>query len=676
MARAKGRRPLGAASAPASAPEARPGWTAPRKALLLAGIVTALLLDDRQAGKIGDALQMIRPAVSLATTGEIGVSRDIQRDAVARQGGDATSRYGIGMTIAQVPAAVLAPVAERAFGPGASQTLFCLAPFAFGLLAAWAAGRIAAALGAGERGQAMAVLLASLGSPLGAYAAVDLSESLQAAALATALAFSLGARRERAARAGLRRAVAAGFAAGIAVLTKPALVAVAPFALLPLLARAREATGAGIVARAAAAAGGAIPVLAAAAWLEVSRFGSLFGGYEGLGFTYPFLLGAVQLLLGPVKGLVLFFPALLAAVVEAARRMRSGEASAMPGEPAARRLEAAAALLPLAALLAIAASWWAWSGVAGWGPRLLVPGLPGAAALAAVLLERWPARRARAFVGGSIALNALGLLQSPVPVFLVTGRLASTAVPPEIARRFVPVPESAGGGPVLVNGSLLIHEQPLASDFVTHAWLLRVRAVPGPAARARLLDAPPWISARPDLRPVHAPHAPPVAAALAPPLSPGFLGRSLLLRGEDPARGDAYGRALADQVLRAQQQRRLDRALRLATLLWELGPRRDSAALLAESYRLLGRHETLRAFLESIPPEVGRTAPVYAVLALAARDVGETEAARAYLERAAGLGAPGVKRALESDVGGWPPDFATLLAAPGGPPVGPGRTAN
>jgi len=653
-------------------PAAAAGVRAARVALLVVALVSALLLDDRHAGKIGDALQMIRPAVALVTTGEIGVARDIQRDTVTREGGDATSRYGIGMTLAQVPAAFLAPSVERAFGPGASQTLFCLAPFAFGLLAAWASGRVAAWLGAGDRGQAFAVLLASLGSPLGTYAAIDLSETLQAASLALALLFSLGSRRQASKAAAIRWAVAAGVAAGVAVLTKSALFAVAPLALLPLLGVSTERSGAGTWSRLGAAAAGAAPLLVVWASLEISRFGVLFGGYSREGFTYPFFLGAFQLLVGPVKGLFLFFPALVVSLVEASRRLREGGAGTPAGEAAARRLEVAAALLPLGALLAIASSWWAWSGIAGWGPRLLVPGIPGAAALAATAIERWSASRTRLIVGVSIGLNALGLVLSTVPAFLVTGRLALVAVTPEVARRYPAIPVPLGEGKVGITGSLLIHEEPLASDFVTQLWMIGVRAAPDDVERARRLDAPPWLGRRPDLRPALSPYPAPVAAAVAPPLSIGFLGRSLLSRGEDPACGDVYTRALADQVLRAQQQRKLERALRLAALLFELGPRRDSAALLAESYRLLGRHETLRAFLDSLPRELRGSPPVFAVLALAARDVGEERAAKAYLERAAGLGTPAIRAALGRPVSEWPPDFASLVSA-AGPSEAPGN---
>ena len=458
----------------------------------------------------------------------------------------------------------------------------------------------------GRPGQAITVLLASLGSPLGAYAATDLSESLQAACLALALVASLEARRHPARIGALRWAAAAGLAAGTGILAKSALFAVAPLALLPLLSRRAVPSGAGESSRLAAAVAGAAPALASWAWFEISRFGELFGGYQQEGFTFPFLVGAFRLLVGPAKGVFLFFPALAVALVEAYRRVRAPSQAGPDGEATVRRLEVAAALLPLAALLAIASSWWASSGTVGWGPRLLVPGIPGAAALAATAIERWNARRARLLVGVSIALNALGIVQSPLSVFVVTGKLNRIEVSTEVARRFLRNPVPSDGGRVGIAGSYVIHEEPWASDFVTHAWMLWVRAAPDDLERGRRLDAPPWLGRRPDLGLRLSPYPRPVTAAVAPPLSVGFLGRSLL-GGKDPARGDVYARALADQVLRAQQQRKLERAFRLATLLFELGPERESAALLAETYRLLGRHEILRAFLDALPRELRGT---------------------------------------------------------------------
>ncbi|MBK9966758.1 MAG: hypothetical protein IPP07_18525 [Holophagales bacterium] len=106
------------------------GWSASRKALLAVAVVLVACADDRQVGRIGDARQVVQTAVAIATTGEVGVARGIQLSAIPRPGGDAVARYGLGMSLAQLPASALAPSFEKAFGPGGSQSLFLLAPLA------------------------------------------------------------------------------------------------------------------------------------------------------------------------------------------------------------------------------------------------------------------------------------------------------------------------------------------------------------------------------------------------------------------------------------------------------------------------------------------------------------------------------------------------------------------
>ncbi len=624
-------------------------------------VVLVACADDRQVGRIGDARQVVQTAVAIATTGEVGVARGIQLSAIPRPGGDAVARYGLGMSLAQLPASALAPSFEKAFGPGGSQSLFLLAPLALGLLTAAAAGRAARLLGAGGRGEGFAVLLASLGSPLGYYFTCDLSEPLQAACLVGAFVSALEARRQETRGRGLAWAGLGGLAAGAAVLTKAGLVVVAPFALLPLLGPSRSPQGASRGARIAVAATGALPILSVWAAAEYVRFGGLFRSYGGESFSYPFLEGLLRLVLSPNKGLLLFFPALVPALVEAARRWRAGARSA-PGEAGSDRLEVLASLLPLASLLAMAAPWWAWHGVAGWGPRLLVPGLPAVAALAACAAERWKPSRGRTFVAASILLDALPLIQSSAPVATYVTKLAPVPVPAEVARRFPPFggPASSGTEPQ-VPGVFVLNEVPLASDHITHAWLLWVRSGKDARERARRLEYPPWRSSRPDLVSTIVPFSPRFVAAVAPPPSLGFLGRSVV-GGPDPASGKAYSQALSNQVLRALQQRKLDRALDLAGRLHGINPSADSAALVTETYRLLGRRETMMAFVDSLSPKVRATPPIFAVLALAARDAGNEASARAWMERAAALGTPAVTAALGQAPSAWPADYADFLA--------------
>ena len=159
-------------------------------AVAITALVLLLTIDDRYPGAIADGRQMAWTAIAITETGQLGQARG--RDFTwPRAEGDAVSRYGMGMSLAQLPAAWMAPRIEARLGPGASQPLFLIVPLLCVCAAAAAAGWIALGLGLSAGGVAAAVLLTALGSPLGSYASLDLSEPLQAAALALSLACSL-----------------------------------------------------------------------------------------------------------------------------------------------------------------------------------------------------------------------------------------------------------------------------------------------------------------------------------------------------------------------------------------------------------------------------------------------------------------------------------------------------
>ncbi len=160
-----------------------------------------------------------------------------------------------------------------------------------------------------------------------------------------------------------------------------------PLALLPLLAGAWPPARDRIRAWVAAVAGVAVPIAAMLAF-EVVRFGRPFSSYaRGQRFSHPPLDGAWRLLVGPNKGLFLYFPLGLLAAVGLAALVRGSETRG-----------AAVSTLALAAgLLALYSGWWAWDGSGGWGPRFLVPLVPLLAA-AAGAAARTPARRAAGVV--------------------------------------------------------------------------------------------------------------------------------------------------------------------------------------------------------------------------------------------------------------------------------------
>lgn len=629
-------------------PRSVPARPRPARGALLA-VAAALLLsaDDRHAGKVSDGRQTIGTAVAIVETGELGIGKGAPR-AFEREA-DAVSRYGLGASLAQLPAAAAAPAVESAFGPGTSQPLFLLAPLAGVLLAAAAAGGIARLAGASTSLQGLAVLLASLGGPLGSYATSDFSEALQAAALAGALLLALGAARESDPRASRRRAFAAGLAAGAALLIKSSLAAVAPALLLPLLA-ASALRGRRL---AAAAVGAFLPV---AAWVafELHRFGRLFAGYEGEGFTHPLPDGLWRLLVGPNRGLVLFFPAALLAAAALSHALRR------PGD-APLRLAAAGSALAFLALLGTAAAWWAWHGVGGWGPRLLVPAVPLLAPWAALAAEGLGTGSQRAVALLSVALNLPPLLVHPSLVDTYVANCRRAPLTPELERELPALavgPDDAGRPSVSPEN--VLSKEPLASPFLLYPWYAAASAPRSAESRADRLARPPWYEKRPDLGPRLVPFPPELADVVAPPLRSSFFGRALGRGIADPASFSVYLASLSEQVGRAHETGRLERALDLARKLARLDPGEGSDALLLESLRLLRRTEALRAAFASLPEERVSGPSVLVVRALAARDAGDLPLA-ARLGEAVAPYFPGTALARDAArPSSWPATFAAL----------------
>jgi hypothetical protein len=618
-----------------------------RRALLVVAAVLALSADDRHAGKVSDGRQMIGTAVAIVETGSLGLAKGAPR-AVERDA-DAVSRYGFGTPLAQLPAAFLAPRVERRLGPGTSQPLFLLAPFLAVLLAAGAAGRVARLAGATPQGIGLAVLLAGLGSPLGAWATSDFSEPLQAAALGGALALALAAAREDVPGRSARLAAAAGAAAGFAVLVKSSLAAVAPLLLLPLVAAAplrgrRLFSG---------ALGAALPL---AIWLalEVVRFGTPFAGYGGEGFTHPLADGLWRLLVGPNRGLLLFFPA---AVLAAAGLFRAlGTRGDSPV-----RLAAAGSLAATAVLLVTSAAWWAWHGVGGWGPRLLVPAIPLLAPWAALVAGRFADRPRRLVLGLSVALNLPPLLVHPALVDTYVANARRPLLTPELEREVpaLAVEPDEAGRPSVPPDQVLA-KVPAAAPHVVYPWYLAASLAGTPEAVAARLARPPWYEGRPDLGPRLVPFPPELAEILAPQPRVGYLGRSLLHGTADPACGSVYLQELAGQVLRAHETGRLERGLLLADRLASLDPGEQSDALFLESLRLLGRRDTAASHLATLMPERAGSPPVVVVRALLARDRGRPDLA-ARLGEAAAPWFPGTPLAASpGNPAAWPATYAAL----------------
>lgn len=630
----------------ASPPTPRAVWVT----LAAAALVLAAFADDRHVGKVADGRQMIRAAVAIVESGSIGQARDTDFT-LPRTKGDAVSRFGMGTSLLQLPAAWLAPRVEAARGPASSQALFLLVPLVGVLVAAWAAARVALDLGAGVRASTLAALLVALGSPLGSYAAMEFSEPVQAAFLALALAAALSG-SARSGRPELILSATAGTAAGFAVLVKTSLLAVAPWTLLPLLAAGDTAAR---LRRVAAAAAGAMPLLALWAWFEFARFGRLFGGYPDDRFTHSLLDGLWRLLIGPNRGLLLFFPA---AVVAGLWSLRALRGAAVPV-----RLAAAGAWVASLAMVLMAAGYWGWHGMEGWGPRLIVPAVALLAPFAAAWLGQRPAWVGGAVVAACVAVNLPGVLQHPTPVatYVMNCRW------PEISRQeaadfpFYARGETASGAPTVVPFEIL-EKEASASSFLVYPWFMATSRADD-AERARRLASPPWRTAWPEIVPPPELLEGRALAELAPPPRVGFLGRSIWSRGRD-GHAAVYDEALADQVIRAQQLRDLGLALHLAEKLVRLAPEGESDALLLESLRLAGQRDMAAAHLRPLPLERRRHPKINVVLALFERDAGNEAGAKAMLRTVAANfpGAPAFS-AVDRPLAEWPADLHGMTLA-------------
>jgi hypothetical protein len=621
--------------------------------LCVVGAVLFATVDDRHVGRVPDERQIVRTAVAIAETGQIGqaAGRDFSYRA---PDGRFVSRWGLGMSLVEVPEAVLAPAVERVLGAGSSQPLFLL-PSLFLILAAAAfAGEAARLLGASPSGQRAVVMLTGLGSPLGAYGATASSEALQAAALAATFALSLAAVRQVAARTSLALAALGGFAASWAVLAKPSLIVVATILLLPL---AGDGTPGRRARRMLAAAAGYAPGLGLWAWFEYIRFGRLFGAYPGETFSHPFIDGVWRLTIGPNAGLLWFFPTFAIAIWSAARSVAARDRAAMWG-----------VLPPLAGtatMIVMAAGWWAWHGFWGWGPRLIVPAIPLLAAVAAPVVTAWAAPLRTALVVSSMLLNLPGLIQHTAPVAALT----TTAVWPEVTpAEAAAVPRYArrqdADGRWRVSPDQVLAEVPAASPFVVYPWFFWANCCG--SDRAGALATPPWVGARPDLVPNGGRVDEAFRLAVSGPDRAHFWGRGFRPSRADEEYAAAYDQGLIDQIIRLQQRRDAAGALRLANKLVGLAPSGSNDALVLECYRILGSRTGAREYLDGLSYERRRYPGINVVLALFERDAGNDTLARQMLGSVADSfpsDAP-LRRALSAPLAEWPPDLPSMLAPP------------
>lgn len=204
-----------------------------------------------------------------------------------------------------------------------------------------------------------------------------------------------------------RRPLAAGALLGVAFLLKET----AALLVVPILLGTLAIAGARIAARAAA------PVVAALALFAAKNvwiYGSPWVSFQP--FTYGSLAaGTLGLLFDPRKGLVWFAPVFVLALVGWGLELRPATLRRNPSTWAA---------LAFALYFFLTAAWVAWGGGSCYGPRLLVPALPGLALPLAALVERTRGRRL--LHGALLAVLALGFVVqwsaalSPVEAFWST----------------------------------------------------------------------------------------------------------------------------------------------------------------------------------------------------------------------------------------------------------------
>ena len=624
----------------------RSGYILPATVLVVL-LILAALGDDRYVGLIADGRQMIRTAVAIAETGEIGQARG--RDfTVARPQGDAVSRFGMATSLFQVPAALLAPHLEMSLGPGSSQALFLVVPWVAIGIAAAAAGTMARMLGGGNLEVALAVVLASVGSPLGSYAALEFSEPVQAATLIGALAAALAAAQSSGSRHRLE--FAAGFAAGLAVLTKSSLIVAAPATLLPLVDPGSAPRTRRALFRAAAGAAGPLML-----WVifELLRFGRMFGGYPDDRFTHPWFDGVWRLLIGANRGLLLFWPPLLLFAWTAVRWRHDWMSSA-----AARAWFGA--VLVLVIQIAVAAGYWGWHGMEGWGPRLIVSAVPLLAPFAA--LSPVPRVVLVGMTALSVIVNIPPFVQHPTPVATYITNVAWPEIPESERWRypFYGTATNASGHLTVVPFEVL-EDEAAANPWRVYLWVRWLSGMEDQRLAEKVM-APPWKQAQPNLVPAAA-WPPEIARRIIPPPRLGFLGRSLTGTGGPYA--SVYLDALLDQVVRANQQNRIARALDLSQLRITLTADGEAAAWHLETLRRAGRANEAEPFLRSLPVDTRRHPLINVALALFDRDFIEEQRAKALLRSVAdSFPDSPVQKALTQPLAEWPQTLDALTATP------------
>jgi hypothetical protein len=462
-------------------------WEFPRGSDGAAMLATAESVVDRGTLAIGDRF-----------TTDDGYNPSAKRGTDGRPYG----KYGLGLSLLEVPLLAAAPVSSRYLDVSEARAraviLSLLSPFFIALSTAliWAT---CLHLDVSPDAAQLAAFGYAFGSLAWPYAVSDFSEALQSCLVATAgwglVVFERTLRQ--------RSLWIAGGALAWGILTKITIAVLVPPFVLAVWLSSRSAgdawprafvRSAGIIAPTAAA-------VAVIGWLNWLRFGSILEtGYNTPVLTHPLGHGLYGLLVSPNKGLVFFAPQVMLAPFAARALWRRS------------RRFAIAMLAGMSAWILLNAKFYDWGGGWSWGPRYLVPVLPLFFVTVGVAAGR-PALRGLArvlFVAG-FAVNLLGVLVSEDAFRRTTMRVWVTA------RTGYETAGSTASSATLVSVPRPPEDVlPAFSSIAGHWWLLRVRLAgcecdtssgdcacrTGPFEVNRTFLSPPWRAEFPEAIPL------------------------------------------------------------------------------------------------------------------------------------------------------------------------------